>query len=145
MSFDSNGNWVADPTNVMAGFKVPTASSYTLGTDTSDMATAYPTGSATTGDASWNFLSNKDQQGYGSLGLGAASGLFNAWLGMQQYGVAKDSLAASKNQFALNYEAQRTTTNADLQDRQAARVASNPTAYQSVGDYMAQNSVKAAT
>lgn len=83
-------------------------------------------------------------QGYGGMALGAASGLFNAWMGMKQYGLAKQQLAEGKRQFALNYDAQRTTTNSQLQDRQAARVASNPNAYQSVGDYMNANGIKPA-
>jgi hypothetical protein len=60
---------------------------------------------------------------------------------MKQYGLAKDALASSKQQFNLNYDAQRTTTNAQLRDRQTARVASNPGAYQSVGEYMNTNSI----
>jgi outer membrane murein-binding lipoprotein Lpp len=63
-------------------------------------------------------------------------------MGMKQYGLAKDTLAANKAQFERNFEAQRRTTNAALEDRQRARVASNPGAYQSVGDYMDQNQVR---
>lgn len=74
--------------------------------------------------------------GWGSAALGVAQGLGNAYMGMQQYGLAKKALAQSKEQFERNYAAQRQTTNASLEDRQRARVASNPTAYQSVGDYM---------
>jgi hypothetical protein len=81
-------------------------------------------------------------QGWGMPALGAVQGMFNGYLGMKQYGIAKDQLASSKQQFGLNYDAQRTTTNAQLQDRQAARVASNPGAYQSAGDYMTTNSIK---
>jgi hypothetical protein len=75
-------------------------------------------------------------QGWGGLGLGAAQGILGGWLGLQQLGVAKDTLAANKEQFSKNFAAQQKTTNAALSDRQAARVASNPGAYQSVGDYM---------
>lgn len=78
----------------------------------------------------------------GMNALGAANGIFNAWMGMKQYGLAKQSLAEGKRQFGLNYDAQRTTTNAQLEDRQRARVASNAGAYQSVGDYMSANGVK---
>jgi len=87
---------------------------------------------------------NKDgvtSGGYGSAALGAASGLFNAFMGMKQYGLAKEGLAESKKQFGLNYDAQRQTTNASLEDRQRARVASNGGAYQSVGDYMNKNAI----
>lgn len=81
-------------------------------------------------------------QGWGGLALGAASGIASAYMGLQQYGLAKDQLAASKRQFQLNYDAQKTTTNSALEDRQRARVASNSGAYQSVGDYMKQNGIK---
>lgn len=80
--------------------------------------------------------------GYGGLALGAVQGLGSLYLGMQQYNLAKDALANSKSQFERNYAAQKTTTNASLEDRQRARVASNGGAYQSVGEYMAQNGVK---
>jgi len=80
--------------------------------------------------------------GYGGLALGAAQGLGSLYLGMQQYNLAKDALANSKSQFERNFAAQKTTTNASLEDRQRARVASNAGAYQSVGEYMSQNGVK---
>ena len=102
------------------------------------------------GGSSWmdGLLSQYDpktgmtQQGWGVPALGAAQGIFNAYMGLQHYGLYKDQLAKSKKQFSLNYDAQRQTTNSALQDRQAARVASNPGAYQSVGDYMAQYGIK---
>lgn len=89
------------------------------------------------------FLDSTDKagvktQGFGAPLLGVATGLSNAWMGMKQYDLAKDSLAASKDQFAKNFGAQQKTTNAALADRQAARVASNPGAYASVSDYMKQ-------
>ena len=76
------------------------------------------------------------------LGLGAISGLANAFMSMQQYGLAKKTLAENQRQFNLNYGAQRDTTNTALRDRQAARVASNPGAYESVDDYMRRNAIK---
>ena len=80
-------------------------------------------------------------QGWGGLALGAASGIGNLFLGMQQYGLAKDAFKEGKRQFNLNYDAQRKATNTQLEDRQRARVASNPGAYQSVGAYMDKNGV----
>lgn len=91
--------------------------------------------------SSYDPMTGMTQQGWGMPALGAAQGIFNAYMGMKQYGLYKDQLAESKRQFGLNYSAQRQTTNAALEDRQIARVASNPTAYQSVGDYMAKNSI----
>lgn len=80
-------------------------------------------------------------QGWGGMGLGVANGLMQGFLGMKQYGLMKDQLAQSKKAFDLNYNAQVKTTNAALEDRQAARVAANPNAYQSVGDYMKKNGI----
>lgn len=80
--------------------------------------------------------------GAGGMLLGGAQALASLWSGMKNYGLMKDQLAFSKDSFNKNYEAQRTTTNASLEDRQAARVASNPGAYQSVSDYMAKNGIK---
>lgn len=79
--------------------------------------------------------------GWGGMALGGASALSNLYMGMQQYKLAKDQLAFGKEAFGKNFEAQRKSTNTALQDRQAARVASNSTGYQSVGDYMKQNGV----
>ena len=87
------------------------------------------------------FLDTKDAQGWGGPTLGIASGLGNAYMGMQQLNLAKEALANNKRQFDMNYGAARTTTNAALEDRQKARVASNANAYQSVGDYMNKNRV----
>jgi hypothetical protein len=81
-------------------------------------------------------------QGWGGMALGGAQALGSLYLGMKQYGLAKDTLAANKAQFERNFDAQRRTTNASLEDRQRARVASNAGAYQSVGDYMDQNRVR---
>lgn len=80
-------------------------------------------------------------QGIGGLALGTASGLMSAYMGMKQYGLAKQTLAHNKDQFNKNYAAQKQTTNASLEDRQRARVASNDNAYVSVGDYMKKNGI----
>lgn len=77
-------------------------------------------------------------QGWGMPALTAASGLTNAYFGNQQLKLAKDTLDQNKKQFQLNFDAQKKTTNSALADRQNARVAANPGAYQSVGDYMKQ-------
>lgn len=90
------------------------------------------------GGSIWdNFLSKPGQQGWGGMALGAASGLFNGFLGMQQLGVAKDTLAQNKRQFDLNFGAQQKMTNSRLADRQATRVASGYS-NTSVNDYMKQ-------
>ena len=78
---------------------------------------------------------------FGSI-LGAAGGLTSAFLGLKQYGLAKQALDKSQKQFEMNYAAQRDLTNNRLEDRQAARVASNPNGYQDVASYMSRWGVK---
>jgi hypothetical protein len=80
--------------------------------------------------------------GWGGLALNTLTGLGSLYLGMQQYNLAKETLANNKAQFERNFAANKATINADMEDRQRARVASNAGAYQSVGDYMAQNGVR---
>ena len=74
-------------------------------------------------------------------GIQAFSGLANAWMGKQQLDLARDSLNTSRQQFAANFNNQAQTTNTRLEDRQRARVASNPGAYESVGSYLDRNRV----
>lgn len=99
-----------------------------------------PMTSAQSGSIWDTFLSNRNSQGWGGLALGATSGLVNSFLGWQQLRQAKDALATSKDQFERNYAANRQLTNSRLEDRQRARVASNP-GYESVGSYMDRNRV----
>ena len=86
----------------------------------------------------------QDNNALGLAGMGVAAGtsLLNAFMGMKQYGLAKDSLAEGKRQFELNYGAQRDLTNAKQEDRQKARYASNPDAYESPESYMERNRIK---
>lgn len=81
-------------------------------------------------------VGTKDAPGWGGMALGAAQGLGNAFMGMKQYGLAKKTLKENKRQFQENFNAQKKTTNASLEDRQRARVAANSGGYESVGDYM---------
>lgn len=94
-----------------------------------------------------NFGSTKNADGTTDMGWGtSAMGLAQAgvglYSGLQQYGMAKKQLEEGKRQYDANYAAQKTTTNAQLEDRQRARVASNAGAYDSVGNYMNQNGIK---
>lgn len=79
--------------------------------------------------------------GWGGLALGAASGVMNGFMGLQQLNLAKQTLRENKRQFQLNFDAQRKTVNSAMEDRQRARVASSPGAYQSVGDYMNKHGI----
>jgi hypothetical protein len=115
------------------------------------ITTMNPNASMATGLQKWladkGIIGSTDEkgiktEGYGGLALGAAQGLGSLYLGMQQYNLAKDSLANNKAQFERQFQVNKGLTNASLEDRQRARVASNAGAYQSVGDYMNQNGVK---
>ena len=87
-----------------------------------------------------------DEQGMKSASpfsqvMGGAKGLFDAYNSMKMFGLAEDQFDQSKEEFNKNYNAQRQTTNANMEDRQRARVASNSGAYQSVSDYMNKNRI----
>ena len=152
--FDVNPNGLVQSFNPMAGFQMPTwgAQPNSVGSGVPDIAVPTPAIPTVGGDAGGggifsSFLQQRDAKGmtsggWGTTALGAAQGLGNLYMGMQQYGLAKKALAQSKEQFDKNYAAQRTTTNASLEDRQRARVASNAGAYQSVGEYMNQNGIR---
>lgn len=87
-------------------------------------------------------LGGKDGAGWGGLALGGIQGAANLFMGMKQYGMAKDSLAQAKEIHERNFAAQKTTTNSSLEDRQRARVASSPGAYVGVDEYMSKNGIK---
>lgn len=74
--------------------------------------------------------------------IGAGLGVMNAYMGMKQFGLAKDSFKFEKEAFNKNFDAQRNMTNSSLSDRQHARVAANPGAHQDVASYMAKFGVK---
>ena len=98
----------------------------------------------TSGGFQWgNFLlGDVNRPGALQLGLGALSGIGNLYLGMKNYGMAKKQLKQQNAQFEKNYAAQRNLVNSQLEDRQAARVASNPSAYESVSSYMDRNRIQ---
>lgn len=86
------------------------------------------------------FLGSNGTQGWGGLALGAIGGLGSAFMGMKNYGLAKDSLNQAQSQFDQNYAAQRSTINAQMEDRQRARVAAGSGA-ESVDAYMQRNRI----
>lgn len=73
---------------------------------------------------------------YAGAGINALQGLASAYLGFQNMGTAKKQAAQAQENWNKQWDANVKTTNASLADRQAARVASNPNAYQSVDSYM---------
>lgn len=87
------------------------------------------------------FLGTRNADGSGTTGWGmpviqGASALMNGFMGMKNYGLAKKQFEFSKDMALKNLENQTKTINTQMEDRQRARVASNPGAYQSVDAYM---------
>lgn len=89
----------------------------------------------------WSMEGAFGKFGWAPHAINAASGLMQGFIGMKQYGLGKQQLAENKRQFNMNFDTQRTLTNSQLRDRQRARVASNPGAYESVDAYMNQNGI----
>ena len=69
-------------------------------------------------------LGTKDAPGWGGMALGTANSLLSGYMGMKQYGLAKDSFDESKKQFWSNFNIQKDLTNNDITDRNIARNAS---------------------
>ena len=78
----------------------------------------------------------------GKTALGGIGMLANLYMGMQNFGLAKDSFRMQKENYDRNYAAQQQMTNSRMEDRQRARVASNADAYEAVDSYMDRNKVR---
>ncbi len=85
---------------------------------------------------------NGKQVGVLPTAIGGLSALTSGFMGYQNYQLAKDQLAFQKEAYAKNHANQVKMTNAQLRDRQAARHAANPQAYESADSYMNKNEVK---
>ncbi len=73
---------------------------------------------------------------YCQAGLCALQGLASLYLGFQNTGLAKQQAAQQQQNWDKQWNANVKSTNTSLADRQRARVASNPNAYESVDSYM---------
>jgi len=102
------------------------------------------------GAKNFMFGSTNEQTGVRTRGgllpiLNTFTGLASAYLGMKQYGLAKDSFKQNKKEFGMNYDAQRQITNAQMEGQAKARHSANPNFYESPTDYMSDNSIAART
>lgn len=91
----------------------------------------------------WGFGSAKMGQAIG-LGKGildGAMGIGNFYMGMKNYGLAKDTLKFNKQQYWNNFTSQARLTNAELRDRQQRRYRDNPTTAENPDSYMARNGI----
>jgi len=81
--------------------------------------------------------------GYLKTGVDVLGGIGNLYLGMKQYGLAKDQFAENKRQYNQNFEVQKNLTNSQLADRQRGRLAAQPNAnHPSLSEYMSKYGVK---
>lgn len=85
--------------------------------------------------------SGMKSQGMLGAGIGAASSIFNAYMGMKQYGLAKEQFKFNKDMTTRNFNAQANMTNSNLADRQTARNAAGG-GNRDVAGYMADYGVK---
>jgi len=88
-----------------------------------------------------NMIGTRENPGWGGLAVGAATGAANLFMGLKQYGLAKDMFAENKSQYAQNFDAQRGLTNSRLEDRQTRRNIERPDSM-AAADYMSKYGVK---
>lgn len=75
-------------------------------------------------------------------GAGLITGGLGAWNGMQQNKMMRQNMNQQAGQFQEQMNLSKQNINRNIEDRQRARVASNPTAYESVDSYMKKYGVK---
>lgn len=114
-----------------------------LGNSPTYQAVANATGSIsgnTQPNAFSNWLSNNAD--LLKAGGGLLVGGFGAWNGYNQNKLMKQNLQMQASQFREQMDISKQNINRNLEDRQRARVAGNPQAYESVSDYMKKYGVK---
>lgn len=75
-------------------------------------------------------------------GAGLITGGIGAWQGMQQNRLMRENMNQQASQFREQMDLSKQSINRNIEDRQRARVASNPNAYESVDSYMKKYGVK---
>lgn len=81
------------------------------------------------------------QGGYAGLALSGLNAGVSAYMGMKQYGLAKDTFKQNKKEFQMNWDANKKLTNSRLEDRQKMRNLSQPGSHESTASYMAKNGI----
>ena len=66
-------------------------------------------------------LTGLKKEGWGGTALDTAQGLFGGYMSMKNYGAYKDAQEQGKKQFQMNYDAQKTMTNARVADQWESR------------------------
>ena len=112
------------------------------------------TGTKPAGESLWDrfinapFLStidpktNQITQGTGNFMLSGLNSAMNYFMGIKSYNLAKQQIDMQKKEYERNFQAKQQMANSAMEDRQKARVASNPNAYMNVNDYMNKYGIK---
>lgn len=97
-----------------------------------------------TGNTGFGGLSNWTSNNADLLktGAGLITGGLGAWNGMNQNKLLRQSMNQQAGQFREQMDLSKHSLNRNIEDRQRARVASNPQAYESVDSYMKKYGVK---
>jgi hypothetical protein len=95
------------------------------------LTSAASTASPSVMDLAFGYTGN-DQMKHAGMAqpvMNLAGGLMQGYLGMKTLSLGRDNLNNQKEEFAKNWGAQKTLTNARLQDQQANRAAANPLSF----------------
>ena len=97
----------------------------------------YGLGNYTQSDGAFSKLGNWASQNTDLLkaGTGLITGGLGAWNGMNQNKLMRKNMNQQASQFREQMDLSKQSINRNLEDRQRARVASNPVAYESVESY----------
>ena len=87
------------------------------------------------------WLGDKNSMGVLPVGAQLLQTGINAYTGIRGLNLAEEQLAFTKEAFNKNYANQVKMVNSQLRDRQEARYAANPNAYQNPDEYVEENKV----
>lgn len=131
------GEMIAPWQDTLSG--AATNQAYTsLGLDQSGLYQPGQTGGGFGGVINW-MSQNSDLL---KAGAGLITDGLGAWNGYNQNKLVKQNMNQQAGQFREQMNISKGILNRDMEDRQRARVASNPTAYESVSDYMKKYGAK---
>ena len=82
------------------------------------------------------------EMGWALPALKTFGGIASTYLGYKSLGLQEKAMKQGQKNFKSNFNTQAQLANTQMEDRQRARVASNPNAYRSVGSYMTQNKIE---
>lgn len=92
------------------------------------------------GNGFGNWLANNSS--LVNAGVGLFTGGFGAFNGMKQNSLLEKNMNMQASQFREQMDLSKQTMNRNMEDRQRARVASNPVAYEPVSEYMKKYGAK---